>query len=186
MVAPALNISRLKFLLIDNDAFAANLIREMLEAFGVKEISVVASCAEAETEMAGNNFDIILCEWELPELNGLDFSRQLREDRDNPHRKVPIIVVSAHSKEKDVITARNSGVTEYLVKPIDAETFYERIYSVIEYPRVFIDTSSYVGPDRRRKHDPYKIILARRASDNIEIEDDSEVSDEDIEAMLGL
>lgn len=61
-------------------------------------------------------------------------------------------MLSAHSEIERVVTARDSGVNEFLIKPFTASGLFSRIQSVLERPRYFIQTDAYWGPDRRR-HD---------------------------------
>lgn len=73
--------------------------------------------------------------------------------RKNPASRnvfVPIIMVTAQSEEWKVMKARDAGVTEFLVKPFTAKAMAKRITMVIEYPRQFVRTDDFFGPDRRR------------------------------------
>lgn len=106
-----------------------------------------------------------------------------------PNRAAPIIFAASHTLVWHVTSARDAGITEYLAKPISARIIYSRLCSVIERPRTFIEADNFVGPDRRRQRDPYKVGQARRDSDRIKVEIDGaprEVTDDDINAMLGL
>jgi DNA-binding response OmpR family regulator len=60
-------------------------------------------------------------------------------------------MVTGYSDMRRILEARDAGVSEYLVKPISAKLLYLRICAVIEYPRPFISTDSFFGPDRRRR-----------------------------------
>lgn len=63
---------------------------------------------------------------------------------------VPIIMVSGHAERRRVIMARDAGVNEFLVKPISPKALYDRLLAVVAFPRPFIRTKTYFGPDRRR------------------------------------
>jgi hypothetical protein len=64
-----------------------------------------------------------------------------------------------------VLQARDTGVSEFLCKPISAKALYDRIYSIVMHPRPFIRTKSYFGPDRRRAENPAYSGAERRISD---------------------
>jgi two-component system chemotaxis response regulator CheY len=64
---------------------------------------------------------------------------------------VPIIMISGYTEKHRVEAARDAGVTEFLAKPITAQSLYSRIAEIMERPRAFIRCDTYFGPDRRRK-----------------------------------
>jgi DNA-binding response OmpR family regulator len=66
---------------------------------------------------------------------------------------IPIIMLTGKAERADVEAARDVGVTEFLVKPFSAKSLYERLVLVIENPRSFIISQTYVGPERRRRTD---------------------------------
>jgi two-component system chemotaxis response regulator CheY len=81
---------------------------------------------------------------------------------------VPIIMITGHTEKNRVTAARDSGITEFLAKPISAKALYQRIVNVIAHPRPFIKTKTYFGPDRRRNTNPnYAGPERRRASASV-------------------
>jgi DNA-binding response OmpR family regulator len=63
-------------------------------------------------------------------------------------------MLTGHSERKRVMSARDAGVTEFMVKPISAKGLHQRIVNVIANPRRYIKTKTYFGPDRRRNSAP--------------------------------
>lgn len=98
-------------------------------------------------------------------MSGLEFIRMVRADRNSSTAYIPIIMLTAYSNQKDVIAARDSGVSDYLIKPYSVRTLVDRILHVIDYPRPFVHCDSYRGPDRRRRADPKHLGPWRRDSD---------------------
>jgi len=94
--------------------------------------------------------DLILSDWSH-DLDGIDFIHRIRLAADSPDPFVPIIVVTAKSTLKNVFEARDAGMTEFLAKPVSAQTIYNRICATIEHNRPFVRTTSFFGPDRRRR-----------------------------------
>ena len=84
------------------------------------------------------------------------FLRKVRHSNECPNLTVPIIIVSAFTEMSHVLAARDLGMTEFLAKPISAETVYTRLCSVIESRRQFVKSSSFFGPDRRRRRGNYQ------------------------------
>jgi DNA-binding response OmpR family regulator len=86
----------------------------------------------------------------MPIFDGLELAQMIRRPRANANPYVPIIMLTGHSEKKRELSARDAGITEFLVKPISAKALYERILNVAANPRPFIKTKTYFGPDRRR------------------------------------
>ena len=86
----------------------------------------------------------------MPIFDGLELTRMIRQPNANANPYVPIIMLTGHSEKKRVVAARDTGVTEFLAKPISAKGLYQRILNVVANPRPFIKTRTYFGPDRRR------------------------------------
>ena len=104
-----------------------------------------------------------------------------RTGGDSPNPFVPIVMLTGHTELVKVIEARDSGVHEFLAKPISARSLYARIRIIIEKPREFIKTKSYFGPDRRRNDAEYKGSVRRAA--NLE-ESEGELSQDEVDALL--
>jgi CheY-like chemotaxis protein len=86
----------------------------------------------------------------MPVLDGLEMVRIIRQP-DHPMAFVPIILVTAHTEKKRIVTARNAGVHEILSKPISAAQLYRRISTVVTQPREFVKSESYFGPKLREE-----------------------------------
>ncbi|OFX14047.1 MAG: hypothetical protein A2516_04055 [Alphaproteobacteria bacterium RIFOXYD12_FULL_60_8] len=183
-----LDISRLKFLIVEGDENMREMVGAVLRSFHVEDLHHTKTGEEAVKFLETQRPDIILCEWELEKLNGIELTKKIRSGECGHDRQVAIIFLTAHTQMSQVMQARDSGITEFLAKPISAQTLYRRIVSVIEKPRAFIEADGFIGPDRRRKRDPYKVGLSRRTADKMSPEESaaSVVSDDEIDAMLNM
>ncbi|MCK5546645.1 MAG: response regulator, partial [Rhodospirillaceae bacterium] len=126
--------------------------------------------ADAFKELRHFPADVIICDWSMQPLDGLDFVRMVRTGTDSPNPFVPIIMLTGHTEMHRVMEARDSGVHEFLAKPISAKGIYSRIRTIIENPRPFIRAGIYFGPDRRRKENPNYNGPERRKADKGEVE----------------
>lgn len=154
--------SNVNFLLVDDNAFMRSILRRILEPFGGSNIREASDGAEAFKIMNNWDTDIVLTDWVMSPVDGLEFTKQVRGSQRPEQRFLPIIFVSAHSENWRVAQARDAGATEYILKPITVNKVLSRISRVISDPRPFIQSPDYFGPDRRRRDMPYAV--ERRAN----------------------
>lgn len=149
-------LSKIRFLVIDDNAFSRVLIRRILAQFGAMEIMDSNDGAEAMTLAKSFKPDIVIVDWMMKPVDGLEFTRWLREGKDSPGPFIPVVMVSAFSEMSHVLQARDAGVNEFLAKPISAKSLLSRIQAVIEKPRQYVRAEDYFGPDRRRRELPHR------------------------------
>lgn len=148
-----LDFSKISVMVVEDNEHMRYLMRMVLRTLGITRIYEAANGEEAIAEMAVHAPDIVLTDWDMHPIDGLELTRFLRNSPESPNPFVPIIMVTAHSERQRVLEARDAGITEFLVKPISAKGVYSRLRAVVEQPRRFVRTRVYFGPDRRRKKD---------------------------------
>ena len=148
-----LNISKVKFLVVEDNPFMKDLLRQILRTLGVTQIVEASNGAEGYELFTQMSPDIVLLDWQMEPIDGLELTKMIRA-KESPNRYVPIIMITAFSEIARVTLARDVGVNEILVKPIAATSLFTRIRAVIERPRLFVEADTYFGPDRRRRADP--------------------------------
>ena len=149
-------LSKIKFLVIDDNAFSRTLIRRILVQFGASDIQESRDGAAAMHDAITFKPDIIIVDWMMKPVDGMEFVRWLREGKDSPAPFTPVIMVSAFSHVSNVLQARDAGINEFLAKPISAKSLLMRIQAVIDKPRQFVRAEAYFGPDRRRRPLPHR------------------------------
>lgn len=149
-----LPFANLDVLIIDTSRHMRSLVRGVLHAFGVRVIREAADAAEAFREMQHTAPHVVITELVMDPLDGLEFTRMVRQADNSPDRYLPIIILTAHTERRLVEAARDAGVNEYMAKPVSAETLYARLYAAVFRQRPFVKSESYFGPDRRRRHNP--------------------------------
>lgn len=147
-------ISTVEVLIVDDNAPTRSLLRSVLRAVGVKRISEAGDAEEALDHLEVRNVDIILLDYAMPGMNGLDLARLLRTDPDRPGGKARIIMITGYGDRRNVAAARDAGVDEFLVKPISTRALLQRLEASLARPREFVDADSFQGPDRRRRKLP--------------------------------
>jgi len=95
-----------------------------------------------------------LIDWMLAESqhNGTDLVKHIRRSPHDHLIYLPIIMMTGHTDRENIETARDAGITEFLAKPFTAKGLHTRLVNLIEQPRPFVRTSTFFGPDRRRRN----------------------------------
>jgi CheY-like chemotaxis protein len=156
-------LNKVRVLVLEDNGHMRKLIRGMLEAIGVREVVDSTDGAAAYQAIRQNPVDFALVDWEIYPVSGLEFVRKVRTASDSPNPFLPIIMVTGHTERARVTQARDLGVTEFLAKPISAESLAQRIEELVDRPRPYIRTKDYFGPCRRRKRGGMFIGKERRA-----------------------
>lgn len=138
-------------MIVDDSDHMRRLIRAILQAFGAQDIREASDGSEALKQMEhGPPPDVLLTNWQMAPLNGIELTRHIRRDAESRNPYMPIIMVTGYAERGRVMLARDAGVNEYLIKPVSAKSLYSRIQAVAARPRPFVRTKSFFGPDRRR------------------------------------
>lgn len=143
-------LRQLSVLVIDNDEKLVSIVKGILHSFGFSEVYTCYDGKEAVELLYNYHIDIVICDWEMQPMKGIDFVHYIRNDLHSPDPFVPIIMLTGRSEMHDVVQARDEGVTEFIAKPFTVEDLRKRIIEVVERPRKFILHDEYKGPDRRR------------------------------------
>jgi two-component system, chemotaxis family, chemotaxis protein CheY len=148
-----LDLSNLRVLIVEDAPFMRSILRTMLIGFGVRQVLDASDGADGLEQAQAHRPDIIVLDWEMPVLDGLEMLRLIRQPKSfDPY--VPIIMLTGHTARSRIITLRDAGATEVVCKPLSAKALYDRIYNVIKNPRPFVKAKGYFGPDRRRFVNP--------------------------------
>jgi len=147
-------LDELSVLIVDDSKHMRKLVRTIINSLGIVEVLEAEDGEQAYKTLENFPADIIIVDWNMVPMDGIEFTRKVRTNDDSPNTYVPIIMLTGHTQMKRVQIARDAGVNEFLAKPVSARKIYQRIHEILEKPRQFIRTPNYFGPDRRRKNDP--------------------------------
>lgn len=160
------DLSGIGILIVEDSQAMMRLVGSVLKSMGVKRIYTAPEGERGFRVFQSEKPDIVITDWLMDNgMDGITFMQKVRQDKLSVDRTVPIIMMSGYSARKRVIQARDAGVTEFLAKPFTAEELGKRITYVVERPRDFIECDTFVGPDRRRRVDPYYKGPSRRDDD---------------------
>jgi CheY-like chemotaxis protein len=152
-----------RFLIVDDNAHAINLVKAMLRGFGADQLHDAQTIEAAKQRMRATPADIVILDYMMGAEEGVTFARWLRNDPESPAPYTPIILLTGHADRPRLMAARDSGVNEFCVKPVTSADLLKRIAWVIDRARPFVRSDSYFGPDRRRQDDPKYRGPERRA-----------------------
>lgn len=150
------DFDRLTVMVVDDNLMMRRLVENLLRCFGVGIVIRAGNGEDALQVLADRHIDMVITDWMMEPLDGFEFVRRVRTAEHSPNRLVPILMMTGHSEMWRVAAARDAGINEFIVKPITGDGLLSRMIYMIENPRAYVRTSSYFGPDRRRKADfPY-------------------------------
>jgi len=148
-------LDRVRFLVVDDNAYMIHIVETILRGFGAKLIFSARDATEAFHKLNNDAIDIVIVDFMMPLLDGIDFIKLVRQSSDSGNRFVPIIMLTAYTEKTRVESARDAGANEVCCKPVTANELFRKIVSVVDHPRPFIKSSTFFGPDRRRKTDKH-------------------------------
>jgi CheY-like chemotaxis protein len=158
-------LESLRVLLVDDNQHMRAIVMTVLSGVGVTQIRETRDGTEALNTLREWPADLAIVDFQMSPLDGVEFTRIVRNAPDSRNPYLPIIMMTGHSERTRVMEARDAGVTEFVAKPLTAKSVLERIHAVIYRPRPFVRTADYFGPDRRRKQDPNFNGPWRRSTD---------------------
>jgi two-component system, chemotaxis family, chemotaxis protein CheY len=148
---PGTGLEALKVLIVEDNQQMRTLLRSLLGSAGLHDVQEAGDGSAALNALATRRCDLILCDLAMKPMDGLELTREVRHSKKSANPFVPIIMISGYTEKHRVEAARDAGITEFLAKPITAQSLYSRIAEIMERPRAFIRCDTYFGPDRRRK-----------------------------------
>ncbi|MGA0543943.1 response regulator [Brevundimonas sp. VNH65] len=152
-------------LLVDDNQHMRTITSAILQSAGVRTIHEVGDGAAALQALREHAIDLAIVDFNMFPLDGVEFTRLVRNSPDSADPYLPIIMMTGHSERSRVTEARDAGVNEFVAKPITAKAVFDRIKAVVLRPRPFVKTEGYFGPDRRRLKVPNYPGPFRRADD---------------------
>ena len=159
------SLAALQILLIDDNPHMRAIASAVLKSAGIRKVVEAGDGGTGLQMLRDHAIDLAIVDYNMFPLDGVEFTRLVRNSPDSANPYLPIIMMTGHSGKQRDYEARDAGVTEFLAKPITAKADLDRIQSVIWKPRPFVKTEGYFGPDRRRVTPPGFRGPYRRATD---------------------
>jgi two-component system chemotaxis response regulator CheY len=180
-----LDLASMSILVVDDQPFFRVLLTEILRNLGVRSVSVAVDGEDGLFAFDSVRPDILITDWMMPKIDGIELTRRVRALKNDSLKITPIILVTANNRKSQIEFARNSGVDEFILKPVSVKSVCDRLREVIEKPRNFIDDPGYSGPCRRRRTDPEFRGPYRRFDDPLEIATEEDIV-ESMRSIMGV
>lgn len=122
----------MKILIVDDSSTMRRIIGNVVMQLGFtkEDFDEAEDGLRAWKLLAENSYDVILTDWNMPNMNGLDLVKKVRSE--GSHLKTPIIMITTEGGKSEVITALKAGVNNYIVKPFNAEVLKEKLDGVLK------------------------------------------------------
>lgn len=115
-------------LIVDDYKTMLRIIRNLLKQLEFDNVEEATDGQEALAKLRAGNFGLVISDWNMEPMTGLELLRKLRADE--KLKATPFIMVTAESKPENVLAAKEAGVSNYIVKPFNAQTLMDKIQKV--------------------------------------------------------
>ena len=115
----------MKVLVVDDYPTMRRIIRNLLGQIGFDDVEEAEDGESALRKLRFAKFGLVLSDWNMAPMTGIDLLQAVRKEA--VFGKVPFIFVTAESKPENIVAARKAGVSNYIVKPFNAETLKQKI-----------------------------------------------------------
>lgn len=117
-------------LVVDDFSTMRRIIKKHLSGLGLTNVIEAENGLEAWNIIKAQKIDLVICDWNMPEMTGMDLLREVRGSGE-PVKNIPFIMVTAENKSKITIENGEEKLTEYMPKPFKAKDIEEKVKSMI-------------------------------------------------------
>ncbi|MBF0099379.1 MAG: chemotaxis response regulator CheY [Desulfobacterales bacterium] len=119
----------IRILVVDDFATMRRILKNILKQLGFKNITEADDGTAALELLKKNTFDLIISDWNMPKMTGLDLLKTIRSSGE--HKTVPFLMVTAEAQKHNVIEAVQAGVSNYVVKPFTADAIQDKLKKIL-------------------------------------------------------
>ncbi|OHC73329.1 MAG: two-component system response regulator [Rhodospirillales bacterium RIFCSPLOWO2_12_FULL_58_28] len=118
-------------LVVDDYKTMLRILRNLLGQLKFNNVDEATDGSMALAKLRQGNFGLIISDWNMEPMTGIQLLREVRADPNPKLKSLPFIMITAESKSENVIAAKEAGVSNYIVKPFNAETLKSKLVSVL-------------------------------------------------------
>ncbi|HLD95249.1 MAG TPA: response regulator [Alphaproteobacteria bacterium] len=125
----SVNLATARVLIVDDYKTMLRIIGNLLKQLGFQHIDEATDGSSALEKIKANHYDLVISDWNMEPMTGMDLLKSVRSSETT--KSLPFIMVTAESKTENVIAAKQAGVSNYIVKPFNANTLKGKIEAVL-------------------------------------------------------
>ena len=122
-------MASVKVLLVDDSPTMRRILQNSLKHLGYEDISEAENGREALSLLHADQFDLIVTDWNMPEMDGMTFVKTVKTE--DEFSKIPILMVTTRSQQEDVIEAMRAGVNNYVIKPFTPQVLKQKLDAIL-------------------------------------------------------
>jgi two-component system chemotaxis response regulator CheY len=115
----------MRILVVDDFQTMRRIIRDLLRDIGVNDVTEADDGLSAQQMLRGQRYDLMITDWNMPGVGGLDLVRYVRADPELA--QMPVLMLTAEAKREYIVEAVRAGIDGYVIKPFTAATLKEKI-----------------------------------------------------------
>jgi two-component system chemotaxis response regulator CheY len=124
------NPADLKYLIVDDFSTMRRIVRGLLKEMGCNNAEEAEDGAVALAALKAQKFDFVVCDINMPNMNGFEFLKAVRADDALKH--IPVLMVTAEARKEDIVLAAQTGASGYIVKPFTKATLEEKVQKIVQ------------------------------------------------------
>ena len=118
----------LKILVVDDFSATRTIVINYLSKLGYKNTVEAEDGFSALARLKSALFDLVVTDWSMSDMSGLDLLKQMRADSDLKH--IPVLMVTSEDLQENIITAIKAGLNDYIVRPFEEYTFKQKLEKI--------------------------------------------------------
>lgn len=118
----------MEVLVVDDASAMRRIVKGLLKELGFKNIREAENGETALNELKHKKADFVVSDWNMPVMSGIDLLRAIRAD--DSLKSIPVLMVTAEAKQENIVAAVQAGVSNYIVKPFNAQTLQEKLNKI--------------------------------------------------------
>lgn len=119
----------LKVLVVDDMSTMRRIVKNVLKQIGFSDLTEAENGQDALTKLKGGGFGLVVSDWNMPVMLGIDLLRAIRADPEL--KNLPFLMVTAEAQNENIIEAVQAGVSNYVVKPFTAEALQGKLEKIL-------------------------------------------------------
>lgn len=121
--------NELRFLVVDDFSTMRRIVRNLLKEAGFAEADEAEDGVVALHKLRNSNFDFVVCDINMPNMNGFQLLAELKQDEKLKH--IPVLMVTAEARKEDIVLAAQNGAAGYIVKPFTKAILEDKINLIL-------------------------------------------------------